>query len=239
MKWRIVLLHTHPFDGRLREKPCHDYIAHSNIKVNTCTIRKVNTVYYKVMKLIFAQGNPDPEYASTRHNVGWIVLDAIVSEYGGVFQQKTKFRAYIAETTIHGQKVILAKPTTYYNETGTSAQAIANFYKIPPTDILVLHDELALPFGTLRTREQGSDAGNKGIRSLNAHLGPHYMRLRVGIGNDLASKIPAPDFVLSRFSLVEHKQLQEHVLPKAVELIEDFARGRLASTSIALELTQN
>src|SRR6202007_316026 len=116
------------------------------------------------MKIIFAQGNPGQEYEKTRHNVGFLALDFYADKKTVQFQTKSKFYPDIAELTDGGEKVLLVKPTTFYNETGRAAHALADFYKVDTTDILVIHDELALPFGTLRLREKGSDAGNNGIK---------------------------------------------------------------------------
>lgn len=140
------------------------------------------------MKIILAQGNPGHEYEQTRHNVGFLALDFYVASHDLEFHSKPKFAADIAEATINGEKVLLVKPTTYYNETGRTARALADFYKVETPNIFVIHDELALPFGMLRTREKGSDAGNNGIKSLNTHIGENYSRLRVGTQNDLLEK---------------------------------------------------
>jgi PTH1 family peptidyl-tRNA hydrolase len=184
------------------------------------------------MKLIFAQGNTGTDFAATRHNVGFMVLDTFAKHKETSFKAKPKFFADIAELSVKGEKVLLVKPTTFYNETGKSARALVDFYKLDSaTDILVIHDDLALPFGTLRTREKGSDAGNNGIKSLNAHLGPKYARLRVGIYNELRDKIPDVDFVLSRFSADETKKLQETIIPKALELIDAFITDTHQNTS--------
>src|SRR5690606_4917845 len=117
----------------------------------------------------------------------------------------------VAEATVNGQKVLLAKPTTYYNLTGQSAQQIASFYKLPPRDILVIHDDLALPIGTLRVRDSGSDAGNNGIKSLNAHLGPDFTRLRVGIANQHQDRQASASFVLSPFSKSEQDIIKQMI----------------------------
>lgn len=184
------------------------------------------------MKLIFAQGNPDAEYAATRHNVGFMILDAFASAQEASFKAKPKFFADIAELSVEGEKVLLVKPTTFYNETGKSARAIVDFYKLDSaTDVLIIHDDLALPFGTLRTREKGSDAGNNGIKSLNAHLGPDFARLRVGIYSEFRDKVPDADFVLSKFKAEEIKKLQETIVPKAIELVEVFITDSHQNTS--------
>lgn len=186
------------------------------------------------MKIIFAQGNPGSEFASTRHNVGFYMVDQLAEAHGAAFAPKTKFYAEIAEVTIEGEKTLLVKPTTSYNETGRAARALVDFYKIDPvSDFLVIHDDLALPFGAIRTRPSGSDAGNNGIKSLNAHLGEHYCRIRVGIYNDLRDRIPDADFVLGKFTDGEAEQLP--ALYKEVERFAmDFTKGKFVSTHITL-----
>lgn len=183
------------------------------------------------MKIVLAQGNPGSDYVKTRHNVGFLAIDFHAERQELEFQPKSKFHADIAEKVIGEEKTLFVKPTTYYNETGQSARTIADFYKIEPKDILVIHDDLALPFGTLRTREKGSDAGNNGIKSLNAHLGENYRRIRVGIWNELADKMPATDFVLGKFTAEEMEKLEQNILPKISELIDDFLQEKHSSTS--------
>lgn len=184
-----------------------------------------------MMKIIFAQGNPGKEYEKTRHNVGFMALDYYAHKNNLVFQTKPKFDAEIAEINKEGEKILFVKPMTYYNETGRAARALTDFYKVTPADILVIHDDLALPFGTLRTREKGSDAGNNGIKSLNAHLGENYVRIRVGVRNDLTDKIGAHDFVLARFTSEESEKLAHDILPKTSELVDDFITGSYIVTS--------
>lgn len=183
------------------------------------------------MKLIFTQGNPGQEYATTRHNVGFLVADSLAAKHSTNFLASAKFFAEIAEFSDNGEKVIIAKPTTFYNETGRSFAAIKQFYKIDESDILVIHDELALPFGTLRSRVGGSDAGNNGIKSINAHGGLTTTRLRVGVGNELRARIGDTDFVLSRFSAEEQKTLQDTILPKCLDIIHDFIANNHSITS--------
>lgn len=183
------------------------------------------------MKIIVAQGNPGAEYENTRHNAGFLATDYFAQQKQATFQSKPKFFAEIAELSVHGEKIILVKPTTYYNETGKSARAITDFYKVATTDVLVIHDELALPFGTLRLREKGSDAGNNGIKSLNAHLGENYTRIRVGTWNEIADKQGPFDFVLSPFSKEEQEKLHKDVFPKILQIIEEFIVGEHKATS--------
>lgn len=183
------------------------------------------------MKIILAQGNPGPVYEKTRHNVGFLALDFYADKNNHEFQNKSKFHADIAEFTTNGDKILLVKPTTFYNETGTCARALADFYKVDTSDILVIHDELSLPFGTLRTREKGSDAGNNGVKSLNAHLGENYARLRVGTANELSEQHSPYDFVLSKFNAEESKKLTSDIFPKINEIINEFIAGSHSITS--------
>lgn len=184
------------------------------------------------MKIIFAQGNPGAQYTQTRHNIGFIILDLLAEQQGSEFIKKPKFHADIAELTVNGEKVLLVKPTTFYNESGQAARMIVDFYKVDPVqNVLVIHDDLALPFGTIRIRDKGRDAGNNGIKSLNTHLGISYYRIRVGIYNDLRDRIPDTDFVLGNFKKSEMETVHKTLAPKTIELIQSFCEGNLATTS--------
>ncbi|MDN5274256.1 MAG: pth, peptidyl-tRNA hydrolase [Candidatus Saccharibacteria bacterium] len=186
------------------------------------------------MKIIFAQGNPGNEYTTTRHNVGFLMLDRYGDSHRAEFIKKPRFHADIAETHIGSEKVLLVKPTTFYNETGQAARLLIDFYKLDPaTDFLVIHDDLALPFGTIRTREKGSDAGNNGIKSLNAHIGPNYRRIRIGIYTDLRKRMPDADFVLSHFSTKEKNALSD-VYILAERFLNSFIDNKFEITKVSL-----
>lgn len=182
------------------------------------------------MKLVIGLGNPEERYAKTRHNVGFFMLDAFADSRGASWQVKDKFKAAIAEVQIENNKILLVKPVTYYNNVGESARLLSDFYKIAPGDVLVIHDELALPFGTIRTRTGGSPAGNNGIRSINQHLGPDTHRIRVGVYNDLRDRIPDADFVLSNFTKSEAEQLEKQTATVAA-IIDDFCRDAFSVTT--------
>ncbi len=187
------------------------------------------------MKLILAQGNPGTEYTQTRHNVGWILLDALAKEQGTEFKPQPKFSASIATTEIDGEKVLFVKPTTFYNETGRAARALTDFYKLDPaTGLLVLHDDIALPFGTIRIRQKGSDAGNNGVKSLNAHLGHDYWRMRVGIWSEHRERMHDADFVLGKLSATEKTTLTADIYPYIHQQIVAFTSGRLEPDSFSL-----
>ena len=184
------------------------------------------------MKIILAQGNPGPDYKNTRHNIGFIAIDYYASEHGLLWSEKTKFKAYLSEGTINGEKILLVKPTTFYNLTGETARALIDFYKINPAeDLLVVHDDLALDFGKLRIRGQGSDAGNNGIKSINSHLGSNYTRLRIGTANEMLNINPDVDFVLSNFKADEQKIINEKILPLTSRIIDEFCADNLLVTS--------
>ena len=186
----------------------------------------------KDMKLIFAQGNPGRQYAHTRHNAGFITLDALTVALGGSWRVQDKFRAEIADVSIKGEKVLLIKPLSFYNETGQVARALVDFYKLEPAeDLLVVHEDLALPFGTIRLREKGSDAGNNGIKSLNANVGLSYTRIRIGIWNELRDQMDDAAFVLGKFSGKEITAVEDMVKNTVTPLILQFIEGSLVASS--------
>ncbi len=160
------------------------------------------------IKLIIGLGNVGKQYADTRHNVGFLVADefAKVNAFPE-WQEKTKSKALVSEDFLNGKKVILAKPTTFMNLSGESVRTLKDFYKLSNNDIFVVHDELDLPFGTIKEKQGGGSAGNNGLKSIIAHIGEDFHRVRIGIKNDLAQKIDAADFVLAKFSAEEKKQL--------------------------------
>jgi len=184
------------------------------------------------MKIIFAQGNPEPEYSSTRHNVGFSILNELANELNTKWIKKDKFNSFISEFSIDNEKILLVKPSTYYNETGTSLRKIIDFYKIKPTeDLILIHDDLNLPFGSIRVRNSGSDGGNNGIKSINEYIGKDYPRVRVGIDNSLRNKMDDADFVLSKFNVKESKHLKEYLIPKVINLVKQFCDQKLIITS--------
>lgn len=182
------------------------------------------------MKIILGQGNPGPNYAASRHNLGFMVLDSYAADRGLNFQAKPKFKADLAEFSHQGVKVVLVKPTTFYNETGQTARALLDFYKLDSQDLLIVHDELALPYGVIRTRLGGSDAGNNGIKSINQQVGLDTARVRIGICNQQRGFIDDVDFVLGRFNADEAGQLAA-IIDRACQLIDDFLVGSFEPTT--------
>jgi PTH1 family peptidyl-tRNA hydrolase len=187
------------------------------------------------MKIIFAQGNPGTQYTHSRHNVGFDMLDRLAKAWNIKFVKKPKFQSDVAEHVFDGEKILLVKPTTFYNETGQAARHLVDFYKVNiASGFLVIHDDLALPFGTLRTRARGSDAGNNGIKSLNAHLGSDYLRIRIGIYSEKRDQMHDADFVLSLFTKEEEVSLIA-IYQKVEPFVEAFIENRFDPTKVSID----
>jgi PTH1 family peptidyl-tRNA hydrolase len=139
------------------------------------------------MFLIVGLGNPGKKYADTRHNAGFFVVDRLASRAGAPFREK--FSGLFAEGLLENQRVLLLEPQTYMNDSGRSVAAAATFYKVEPKHVVVVHDELDVPFATLRLKFGGGEAGHNGLKSVSAHLGTKdYVRLRFGVGKPPAER---------------------------------------------------
>jgi len=194
------------------------------------------------MKVILTLGNPGEKYVHTRHNAGFLVIDQFAAEQNAHFGNKPKFFANIAElnnvklastadakssTASPQEKVLLVKPTTYYNEVGIAARAIMDFYKLTLEDLLIIHDDTDLDFGKIRVRKGGRDAGSNGLKSLHAHIGSDFWHIRIGTDSLLRKKIGSVDFVLSKFNSDEQKILQSWIFPESIKLINKFLDGTI------------
>ncbi len=162
------------------------------------------------MYLFVGLGNPGREYAHHRHNVGFMCLDEIRQSYGFP-PEKAKFSGLLTEGQVDHQKVYLFKPLTYMNRSGGPVNEAARFFKIPPDHIIVFHDDLDLAPGKVRVKQGGGHGGHNGLRDLDAHLGPQYWRVRIGIGRPLHKEGVTP-YVLSNFSKEDHGWL-DFLLP--------------------------
>ena len=162
------------------------------------------------LRIIVGLGNPGPEHQVTRHNVGFWFVDLLARRHGGEFRDYRKYSGETARVTIDGQELILLKPTTYMNRSGLSVRQISDFYKIVPDDILVAHDELDLPVGSVRLKNGGGHGGHNGLRDTIAHVGESFWRLRLGIGHP-GSKADVIDYVLTRAPRVEEELILEAV----------------------------
>jgi len=173
------------------------------------------------MKLIVGLGNPTKEYEKTRHNTGFMVMDALAKELN-VDISTSKFKGEYTKFKYKGEDVILLKPMTYMNSSGESVIQIMNFFKIKADDLLVIYDDLDMPTGKLRLRVSGSAGGHNGVKSIIAHVGTqNFKRIRVGI--DKHPRIPVIDYVLGRFSKDEQPYIEQGIenAVKAVMLYLD------------------
>lgn len=162
------------------------------------------------MILLVGLGNPGTEYALTRHNVGFMAVDEIVHRYS--FDGWTKkFKGEVCAGSIDGEKVMVLKPHTYMNLSGEAVSAVASFYKIPPEKIYVFHDDMDLPVGRLKVKQGGGSGGHNGIKSIDAHLGQNYHRVRIGVDKP-ATREQVVSWVLSKFSANDKKTLDELVI---------------------------
>jgi PTH1 family peptidyl-tRNA hydrolase len=181
--------------------------------------------------LVVGLGNPGPRYAWTRHNAGFLALDALALRGGRVASFRPQFAGLFAEIELGGARVGLLKPETFMNDSGRSVRAASAFFEVPPAALLVVHDELDLPFGELRLKSGGGDGGHRGIRSISAELAtPDYGRLRVGIGRpppDFQGDIA--DFVLQAVPPESRTELAS-VLERASEVVESVVRDGLPQT---------
>lgn len=173
------------------------------------------------MKLIVWLGNPGKEYATTRHNVGFLFMDFLRNKWGFEDWKDSKFKGVISEGILGWEKIILLKPTTYMNLSGESVVPLMNFYKIPRENILVLSDDIDMDFGKIRLREKGSSGGQNGLKSIITLLGTdEFARLKIGIGRD--NRYNVADWVLSKFNDEELKNLNKKIFIDACENIDKY-----------------
>lgn len=176
------------------------------------------------MLLIAGLGNPGKEYENTRHNAGFMALDALADKLGADVSER-KHRALCGKAVISGEKVILLKPQTYMNASGESIRAAADYYKIPPEDVVVIYDDISLEPGQLRIRAKGSAGGHNGIKSIIAHLGTQdFPRVKVGVGAK-PPRMDLADYVLGHFSSGERKLMEEAAKEAADAVCEIVEKG--------------
>lgn len=181
--------------------------------------------------LVVGLGNPGPEYAETRHNVGFAVADLLASRVGARFSVHKRSNSDIAQGRLAGRPVTVARPRTYMNVSGGPVAGLVRYFSVPPEEVVVVHDDLDLGFGVIRLKRGGGEGGHNGLRSISKALGTKdYLRVRFGIGRPPGRQDPA-DFVLKKFSAAERKELE-----LAVDLAADAAEALLEQ---GLEPAQN
>jgi peptidyl-tRNA hydrolase, PTH1 family len=186
------------------------------------------------LRIIVGLGNPGPEHLVTRHNAGFWFVDLLARRHGSEFRDYRKFSGETAKINIEGQEIVLLKPTTYMNRSGLSIRQLSDFYKIKPEDILVAHDELDLPVGTVRLKQGGGHGGHNGLRDTIAHIGETFWRMRLGIGHP-GNKAEVIDYVLTRAPRAEEDLILDAVgtgvdcIPLLLEQGAERAMTRLHS----------
>ena len=184
--------------------------------------------------LVVGLGNPGSSYAGNRHNVGAMVLDELAARAGVKLSpgKGKRARTLIGEGRLAGRRVVLARPTCYMNESGGPVRGLLDYHSIPATDLVVLHDELDLPFASVRLKRGGGEGGHNGLRSITRSTGTKdYLRVRVGIGRPPGRQDPA-DFVLKDFSATERKELDLLVAEAADAAEELLAQGLEAAQNV-------
>ena len=167
--------------------------------------------------LVVGLGNPGPEYAGNRHNAGFMVVDLLAQRIGGRFKSH-KSRAQVVEGRLAGKRAILAKPMSFMNASGGPVAALSDFYKVPTGNIVVIHDELDIDYGSLRLKKGGGDNGHNGLKSITRVLGPDYYRVRFGVGRP-PGRMDVAAYVLRDFSSTERKEL-DYLLDRAADAVE-------------------
>jgi PTH1 family peptidyl-tRNA hydrolase len=176
------------------------------------------------MILVAGLGNPGSEYASTKHNLGFLTVDEI-GKRAGIDLKKKKFSGVYGEGTFNNDKLILLKPETYMNRSGESVSSAASFYHIPAENIIIIHDELDLPTGTVRIKAGGGSAGHKGLKSVMGELGSgDFIRIRIGIGKPREKK-GTVSHVLTKFNKEESELVRESLLRAADAVLEIIRHG--------------
>lgn len=176
--------------------------------------------------LIIGLGNIGKEYEGTRHNIGFDVLDNFATKQGfDNWIVKKDLKCVVTSHKLGDSKVILAKPTTFMNNSGVAVQALQRFYRLDNSKTLVVHDELDITFGSIRTRIGGKSAGHNGIKSIISHCGEDFARVRIGIGPKKPDQIASEDFVLKKFSKDQEKHLKL-LFQESHSILSEYCHGR-------------
>lgn len=179
------------------------------------------------MRLIVGLGNPGKEYLFSRHNLGFMVVDRLADDLD-IWVARSQFDSLTGDGTISGNRIILAKPQTYMNLSGNAVAGLLRYFKLEIEDLIVIHDELDLPFDIVRIKKGGGDGGNKGVRSIMNQLGsPDFVRVRIGIGKPPRKEM-TEGHVLGRFFPEEMEKLPD-ILVRAADAVEAIIKSGLAA----------
>ena len=185
------------------------------------------------IRLLVGLGNPDPRDARTRHNAGFWFADAVASRWGGSFRSQSNFFGDIADCQVGGHRLRILKPMTYMNNSGRSVAAFANFYKFEADEILIAHDEIDLPPGTVRLKRGGGHGGHNGLRDVIPQLGsPDFARLRIGVGHP-GNKNAVVGYVLKPASVDDQRIIDDAVV-LAVDHFPDIVAGKFSEVMNSL-----
>jgi len=180
----------------------------------------LHTLSDHCIRLICGLGNPGPEHEADRHNAGYWFIDRLIHSHGGMLKPEAKFSGELGRTSIDGHDVRLLQPTAYMNRSGQSVQAVLSYFNIAPDELLVVHDELDLPPGTVRLKRGGGHGGHNGMRDIISHIGREFFRLRIGIGHP-GSRNDVTDYVLKRPSRDDRDRIEASIA-EAVDVLPLF-----------------
>jgi PTH1 family peptidyl-tRNA hydrolase len=190
-----------------------------------------------MIKLFVGLGNPGPDYDDTRHNAGFWWIDALASHWNVRLQPERSYYGLAARTAVAGQTVWLLEPQTFMNKSGQSVAALARFFKIQPSEILVVHDELDLPPGEAKLKLGGSHAGHNGLRDIHGQLGSaDYWRLRLGIGHP-GHKAEVVNWVLKKPS-PEHRDAIAQAIERSLKAVDDLVAGRMDKATVQIHTSK-
>jgi peptidyl-tRNA hydrolase, PTH1 family len=178
----------------------------------------------KAIRIVAGLGNPDEKYERTLHNAGFWFVDALARKFGGHFRYEKKFDAETCRVKIHGEDVWLIKPQSYMNRSGPPVRGLLDYYRLGPDELLVAHDEIDLPPGTVRLKEGGGHGGHNGIRDVIRHCGPDFLRLRLGVGHP-GEKDQVTNYVLKR-GAAEVESAVERNIDDAISVLPELVEGK-------------
>lgn len=181
--------------------------------------------------ILVGLGNPEAKYDETRHNIGFDCLERFVEKFDEMssWSEKKDLKCLLSSGRINDTQVIAIKPNTYMNLSGDSVALVLNYYKSKPEHLLVIHDELDIKFGQIRTRMGGQDAGHNGIKSIIERIGEDFSRIRIGIGPKKPSEIDSADYVLQKFSAIENKQIG-NLRQESTSILSEFVYSKVLPT---------